>query len=287
MDPSVGSRSKLRLRMLARRVGLVALSVFSVLSGCGNQASDDAAAVTHNGNAGALGSVAGASATSFGGVAAGGSPGQATSAGSSAAGSDNAAGAATISSAGRGGAGAPQAPAARARQRRRGAGGAGGAASAGAGALGISKRPSVLSNAGVTIVSYGGYLNGESFQQDGIVSYAGYQYAAFWNTARHVVFAGASYLAARGLPSSSATTRNTEGDAHNTISIGICPGVARCTWPSIAMAARSTIANRLPGCWQLPAPGRGRLQASRPSPIRPGRQQRAWSGHLSPVRARA
>jgi hypothetical protein len=73
-------------------------------------------------------------------------------------------------------------------------------------------------------VSYGGYLNGESFQQDGIVSYAGYQYAAFWNTARHVV------LARRELPSGAwsalefADYTNSEGDAHNTISIGICPG---------------------------------------------------------------
>ena len=215
-----------------RLLGLLAASVLSALSGCGKQASDDAAAVADSGHAGALGGVAGASATSSGGVAAGGSPGQAASAGSSAAGSDNAAGAATISSAGRGGAGAAAGTSgAGAGNGGAGAGvgnggaGAGGAASAGAAAVGISKQAeSVLSNAGVTIVSYGGYLNGESFQQDGIVSYAGYQYAAFWNTARHVV------LARRALPGGAWSAlefsdyTNTEGDAHNTISIGICPG---------------------------------------------------------------
>jgi hypothetical protein len=81
-----------------------------------------------------------------------------------------------------------------------------------------------VSNAGVTLVSYGGYLNGESFQQDGIVSFKGFQYVAFWNAARHVV------LARRELPKSAWSAlefsdyTNTEGDAHNTISIGICPG---------------------------------------------------------------
>ena len=82
----------------------------------------------------------------------------------------------------------------------------------------------LLTNAGITIVSYGGYLNGESFQQDGIVSYGGVQYAAFWNTSRHVV------LARRTLPSGAWSAieftdyTNSESDAHNTISIGICPG---------------------------------------------------------------
>ena len=75
----------------------------------------------------------------------------------------------------------------------------------------------------MTIVSYGGYLNGESFQQDGIVSYNGYQYAAFWNTSRHVV------LARKALPSGTWSTLEftdyslSADDAHNTISLGICP----------------------------------------------------------------
>src|SRR3569832_1651522 len=81
----------------------------------------------------------------------------------------------------------------------------------------------LLTDAGLTIVSYGGYLNGESFQEDGVVSYAGYQYAAFWNSARHVV------VARRALPAGAWTRveltdyTNSEDDAHNTISLGVCP----------------------------------------------------------------
>ncbi|HYQ02948.1 MAG TPA: BNR repeat-containing protein [Polyangiaceae bacterium] len=95
----------------------------------------------------------------------------------------------------------------------------------GDGGVDLSKEAETkLPGAGVTIVSYGGYLNGESFQQDGIVTHEGYQYVAFWNAARHVV------LARRQLPSGTWSAlefsdyTNTEGDAHNTISIGICPG---------------------------------------------------------------
>jgi len=105
----------------------------------------------------------------------------------------------------------------------------GGTATGGAGAggstAGISKDGEVLlSKAGLTVVSYGGYLNGESFQQDGIVSYGGYQYTAFWNTNRHVV------LSRRSLPTGTWSTveltdyTNSADDAHNTISLGICPG---------------------------------------------------------------
>jgi hypothetical protein len=81
-----------------------------------------------------------------------------------------------------------------------------------------------LTKAGLTIVSYGGYLNGESFQQDGIVSYNGYEYAAFWNTTRHVV------LGRRSLPAGAWSTLEladytlSADDAHNTISLGVCPG---------------------------------------------------------------
>lgn len=78
-----------------------------------------------------------------------------------------------------------------------------------------------LTSAGLSLVSYGGYLNGESFQQDAIVTHQGYQYAAFWSTARHVV------LARRQLPSGAwqnlefADYTNTADDAHNTISLGV------------------------------------------------------------------
>ncbi|KNY25932.1 BNR-4 repeat-containing protein [Pseudobacteroides cellulosolvens] len=82
---------------------------------------------------------------------------------------------------------------------------------------------SLMTYSGLTTVSYGGYLNGESFQQDGIVSYNGYQYSAFWNTNKHVV------MCRRKLPTGEwAKFEFTDyplsaQDAHNTISIGICP----------------------------------------------------------------
>jgi hypothetical protein len=83
---------------------------------------------------------------------------------------------------------------------------------------------SFVALSGLTIVSYGGYLNGESFQQDAIVTHAGYQYTAFWNTNRQVV------LARRQLPDGAwekfdfTDYTNSADDAHNTISLGICPG---------------------------------------------------------------
>ncbi len=82
----------------------------------------------------------------------------------------------------------------------------------------------LLTSAGLPIVSYGGYLNGESFQQDGILTFEGMQYAAYWNTARHVV------IARRTLPDGPWATveftdyTNTADDAHNTISLGMAPG---------------------------------------------------------------
>jgi BNR repeat-containing family member len=110
-----------------------------------------------------------------------------------------------------------------------GAGGmAGSAGASGAGIGGGSAEPSAtkngeskLSDAGLSLVSFGGYLNGESFQQEGIVTHKGYQYAAFWNTGHHVV------LARRALPDGAWNSfelsdyTNTEADAHNTISLGI------------------------------------------------------------------
>lgn len=80
-----------------------------------------------------------------------------------------------------------------------------------------------LTSAGLTVVSYGGYLNGESFQQEGVLTFQGYQYAAFWNNRRHVV------MARRQLSSGAWSTfeftdyTNTADDAHNTISLGVCP----------------------------------------------------------------
>ena len=71
--------------------------------------------------------------------------------------------------------------------------------------------------------SFGQAINGKSFQQDALTSFAGFQYVAFYDRQRHVC------LARRELPSGPwMTIRFTDydfksNDAHNTISMGICP----------------------------------------------------------------
>lgn len=80
----------------------------------------------------------------------------------------------------------------------------------------------VLTTSGRTDLTYTGYMNGESFQQDGIVSYAGWQYSAFWDSA------GYANLSRRKLPSGAwqnlrlTDYKTGSTDSHNTISIGIC-----------------------------------------------------------------
>ena len=44
----------------------------------------------------------------------------------------------------------------------------------------------VLTTTGRTALTYTGYMNGESFQQDGITTVAGWQYSAFWDQSGHV-----------------------------------------------------------------------------------------------------
>jgi hypothetical protein len=71
---------------------------------------------------------------------------------------------------------------------------------------------------------YGYAINSISFQQDMLVTYGGWQYAAYYNGAGHVC------VARRLLPSGpwlvaelTDYTISTTTDAHNTISMGICP----------------------------------------------------------------
>ena len=70
---------------------------------------------------------------------------------------------------------------------------------------------------------YGQAINGKSFQQDAVVSHKGYQYVAYYDAKRHVC------LARRKLPIGKWNVlRFTDydfknNDAHNTISMGICP----------------------------------------------------------------
>lgn len=72
--------------------------------------------------------------------------------------------------------------------------------------------------------SYGDTINGVSFQQDAVVTHNGWQYVTYYNTALHVC------VARRQLPSGSWETLELTdytfvggNDAHNVISMGICP----------------------------------------------------------------
>jgi hypothetical protein len=81
----------------------------------------------------------------------------------------------------------------------------------------------VLTTNGRTALTYTGYMNGESFQQDGIVTFNGWQYSAYWDQNGYV------NVARRSLPSGGWQTIRltdyvtTSTDSHNTISIGISP----------------------------------------------------------------
>lgn len=79
----------------------------------------------------------------------------------------------------------------------------------------------VLTTTGRTALTYTGYMNGESFQQDGITTVAGWQYTAFWDQSGYV------NVSRRKLPSGAwQNLRLTDyatasTDSHNTISIGV------------------------------------------------------------------
>jgi hypothetical protein len=73
-------------------------------------------------------------------------------------------------------------------------------------------------------VSFGGYLNGEAFQQEGILTFNGYQYTAFWNAAARVVLArrptgDGPWQKIEMAP----TYTGTSNDSHSTISLGVSP----------------------------------------------------------------
>ena len=109
-----------------------------------------------------------------------------------------------------------------------GTSGAGTAGMTGASAGTGSVEPSLtkdgevkVSGDGLTLISYGGYLNGESFQQEAILTHKGYQYTAFWNKARHVVMARRALPAGAWASFEFSDYTNTEADAHNTISLGV------------------------------------------------------------------
>ncbi|KAG8733736.1 hypothetical protein FRC10_012152 [Ceratobasidium sp. 414] len=89
---------------------------------------------------------------------------------------------------------------------------------------------------GIYFVSYDGLVNVESFQQSGVVSYNGYQYAGWYTSTRYAI------LARRQLPSGSWSTfqlphQLSVDDSHNVVSIGISPSDGRI---HIALDSHST-----------------------------------------------
>jgi unsaturated rhamnogalacturonyl hydrolase len=88
---------------------------------------------------------------------------------------------------------------------------------------------SVADTAALTLANgvYGNIINGQSFQQDALLSYKGWQYMAWYNASRQVC------IGRRKLPAGAweiiaftdyhfSFARNLDNDAHNTISIGMC-----------------------------------------------------------------
>jgi hypothetical protein len=80
-----------------------------------------------------------------------------------------------------------------------------------------------VTTAGRTAVSYSGLMNGESFQQDGITTFNGWQYTTFWDESGHVNISRRQ-LPAGGWQNVRLTDyRTTSTDSHNVICIGISP----------------------------------------------------------------
>jgi len=92
-------------------------------------------------------------------------------------------------------------------------------------ALRVVKMRDVLVDAKALTIkgAFGRAANGKSFQQDAMVSHLGWQYLAYYDSARHVC------VARRKLPAGDwKVVRLTDyhfrsNDAHNTISMGVCP----------------------------------------------------------------
>jgi hypothetical protein len=83
-------------------------------------------------------------------------------------------------------------------------------------------RDTQLDPAGVYFVSFDGLVNNESFQQDAITSFAGFQYAAWYSADRSAV------VARRRLPDGAwekavLPHKLSTDDSHNVISLGISP----------------------------------------------------------------
>ncbi len=96
------------------------------------------------------------------------------------------------------------------------------AASAAAPTVSLMGATTLTSN-GRTAVSYSGLMNGESFQQDGITTFNGWQYTAFWDQDGYVNVSRRQAGAGSWQNVRLTSYRTTSGDSHNVICIGISP----------------------------------------------------------------
>lgn len=83
----------------------------------------------------------------------------------------------------------------------------------------------VVATDALTFVSgtYGVYPNGVSFQQDAVTSFAGYQYAGYYDDDRHVCIARRALASTTWQPACFTDYTATTSDTHNVVSLGISP----------------------------------------------------------------
>jgi hypothetical protein len=93
----------------------------------------------------------------------------------------------------------------------------------------VQSQISVVDSSALTLINgiYGNIINGQNFQQSALISYKGWQYITFYNSARHVC------VGRRQLPDGQwniidfahyyfSFSKGGMNDSHNTISMGIC-----------------------------------------------------------------
>ncbi|GIF01075.1 BNR repeat-containing protein [Paractinoplanes rishiriensis] len=80
-----------------------------------------------------------------------------------------------------------------------------------------------LTSSGRTAVSYSGLMNGESFQQDGITTFNGWQYTAFWDETGYANISRRQSATGAWQNVRLTDYRTTSTDSHNVICIGISP----------------------------------------------------------------
>lgn len=118
-------------------------------------------------------------------------------------------------------------------------------------------RDTQLDPTALYFVSYDGLVNNESFQQDAILTYAGYQYATWYTADRSAV------VARRKLPAGPwqkvvLPHQLSTNDSHNVISLGVSPRDGRLhiamdthNTPVFYVKSRAGLVSSPPGTWSL------------------------------------